>query len=322
MKVIVLGGAGYIGSHICKKLHQNGIDFLIIDNLSTGNEKLIKWGDFIKENILNTDKITDIFAKYKPDAIIHLAAFSSVGESVENPILYYQNNVTGSISVINAMIKAKINNIVFSSSAAIFGAPKDEIISETTLKLPINPYGKSKLMIEEILQDCSKKYDICHTSLRYFNACGADPEGEIGEIHEPETHLIPILIKNFLNNNASSKIFGNDYPTPDGTCIRDYIHVCDIANAHLLALKKMLNTKKSIQLNLGTKTGTSTKEIVDTVSKICEQPLNIKITNKRAGDPFKLVCDNSLAKSYLGWQAQYSVQDAIKHAFSWHKQNG
>ena len=316
--IIVTGGAGYIGSHFCKVAKQNGYNPVVYDNLSTGFEKLVKWGDFVKGDIKDTELLTQTFKKYNPIAVVHFAAYSQVGESMKNPYKYYENNVGGTLNLLKTMIDCNIKNIIFSSTAAIFGIPEQLPINENTPKNPINPYGKSKLMIENILEDFDKTYNLKYTSLRYFNASGSDPDCETGECHNPETHLIPIVCQTALGKRESMQIFGNDYNTKDGTCIRDYIHVIDLANAHILALNKMLETQQSQKINLGTNQGFSNLEIMQSAEEVVGHKINYTIGDRRIGDPDILICDNTFAKQYLNWNIKYNdVKDHIRHTIAW-----
>ena len=317
-KIIVTGGAGYIGSHTCKLLRQKGYDPITIDNLSTGHSSFVKWGELIKLDIRETDKLMELLKKINPIAIIHFAASSDVGESMVNPTKYYHNNVAGTISLLEAMQSNGLQNIVFSSSCAIYGVPSSDKIKEDSTLNPISPYGNSKLIIEKILIDLSKLKKINFYSLRYFNAAGADDDLEIGELHDPETHLIPLAIKSGFNKDYILKIFGSDFNTPDGTAIRDYIHVNDLAEAHYLSLENLLNKKKSDFINLGNGVGFSVLEIIHILRK---QGINIKyeIQNKRDGDPPKLLADNTKAAEVLNWAPSYDIKKTLFSAHSWYK---
>ena len=317
-KIIVTGGAGYIGSHTCKLLRQKGYDPITIDNLSTGHSSFVKWGELIKLDIKETDKLMELLKKINPIAIIHFAASSDVGESMVNPTKYYQNNVAGTISLLEAMQSNGLQNIVFSSSCAIYGIPSSDKIKEDSILNPISPYGNSKLIIEKILIDLSKLKKINFYSLRYFNAAGADDDLEIGELHDPETHLIPLAIKSGFNKDYILKIFGSDFNTPDGTAIRDYIHVNDLAEAHYLSLENLLNEKKSDFINLGNGVGFSVMEIIDILRK---QGIKIKYEthNKRDGDPPKLLADNTKAAEVLNWAPSYDIEKTLFSAHSWYK---
>jgi UDP-glucose-4-epimerase GalE len=318
--LLVTGGAGYIGSHFCKIAKQNGYNVVAYDNLSTGFQKLVKWGDFVKGDIKNYNLLVETFKKYKPIAVIHFAAFAQVGESVKFPYKYYDNNTAGTLNLLKAMIDCDIKNLIFSSTCATFGNPDISQINENTPQNPINPYGHSKLMIEKILEDFDYAYNFKYTALRYFNASGSDPDLETGECHNPPFHLIPIICQTALGIREKMQIFGNNYKTPDGTCIRDYVHVLDLSNAHILALQKLLENKKSMKINLGTNKGFSNLELVQTTEKIIGHKINYTFGEIREGDPAILVCDNTLAKKYLGWNIKYSnIEDHIKHTLEWQK---
>ena len=317
--ILITGGAGFIGSHFCKIAKQNGYNPIVFDNLSTGRKEFVKWGELIVGDLHNYVLLTDILKKFKPVAVIHFAASIEVGESVKNPYKYYDNNFVSSLTLLKAMVECNIKNIIFSSTAAIFGIPNVKIINENTEKKPINAYGTSKLMIEQLLNDFNKAYGINYTALRYFNASGADPDCEIGEMHEPPNHLIPIILERYKKNETIN-IFGGDWNTKDGTCIRDYVHVIDLANAHILALQKMLNTNNSIKVNLGSGTGFSVLDIIKKTENVINDKINYKIVDRREGDPETLVCDNKLAKDYLGWNIKFpNIEDHILHAWNWSK---
>lgn len=317
-KIIVTGGAGYIGSHTCKLLKQKGYDPITIDNLSTGHSSFVKWGELIKLDIKETDKLIDILKKINPAAIIHFAASSYVGESMVNPTKYYHNNVAGTISLLEAMQNNGLKNIVFSSTCAIYGIPFSNKIKENSIQKPISPYGNSKLIIEKILNDLSRLKKINFYSLRYFNAAGADDELEIGELHDPETHLIPLAIKSGFDKNYILKVFGNDFDTPDGTAIRDYVHVNDLALAHYLSLENLINKKQSDFINLGSGTGFSVLEVIDILKK---QGVNIKykMQNRRDGDPPKLLADITKASKVLDWTPSYDIEKTLLSSHNWYK---
>lgn len=317
-RILVVGGAGYIGSHACKVLAQCGYEPIVFDNLCMGHEGMVKWGPFIKGDILDKEHLVEVLAQYKPIAVMHFAAHTSVGESVLDPMKFYRNNVVGSMNLIEAMLGKNVKHIVFSSTCATFGIPSDGTINEKVQQNPINPYGFTKLAVERILEDCDKAYGLKFSALRYFNASGSDPEGEIGERHDPETHLIPVVLEVALGKRSELAIFGEDYPTPDGTCIRDYIHVMDLAKAHVLALEKILATNESHKINLGTGKGFSVKEIVQAVEIVTGKKVKTISHSRRDGDAPILICDNHLAKSYLSWEPKYvDVHDHIRHAFKY-----
>lgn len=324
-KILVTGGAGYIGSHCVLALLENGYEVVIFDNLSTGHietvEKLKKYGhvDFVKGDLQNLSDIKSLFNLYKTDAVIHFAAFSQVGESVKNPQKYYMNNVCGTLNLLSAMLEAGVKKIVFSSTAATYGEPEYIPIDEKHPQNPINPYGQTKLMIEKIMDDYDKAYGLKSVRLRYFNVAGADSQGRVGEWHEPETHLIPNILKSTFSGGQTFKMFGTDYDTKDGTCVRDYINVEDLAQAHLLALDYLNKGGKTNYFNLGTNDGNTVKEVFSACEKVTGQNIPVDICPRREGDPASLVADNTKAKSVLGWKAQNSLEYSIEKAYVWEK---
>lgn len=318
--ILVTGGAGYVGSHACKILAQSGYKPITFDNLSTGFKSSVKWGPLIEGDLHQTELLVKTFEIYEPSAVIHFAASAYVGESVENPFKYYLNNVGGTLSLLNAMTEVGIKNIVFSSTCATYGTPDVPSIDELCAQSPINPYGQSKLMIEKILSDMSQRGQMNHICLRYFNAAGADGDGEIGERHDPETHLIPLAIRSALWG-AQMKIFGADFATPDGSAVRDYVHVEDLGRAHVLAVEKLFAGGKSDFYNLGTGNGTSVLQIIDGLRRL---GLSVKYeyANRRDGDPAYLVANASKANSELGWQPSYqNIDNILTTAVEWHKKN-
>lgn len=314
MKILVVGGAGYIGSHMSKILHNNGHEVVVLDDLSTGFLESVRYGEFIHGNLKNLDLLDDVFLKYKFDGVMHFAASSLVGESVTNPSKYFKNNVCNSLNLFDAMVRHKVSNLVFSSSAAIFGNPEYLPIDEKHPKKPINSYGSSKLMIEIILKDYAKAYGLKSASLRYFNAAGADLDQELGEKHDPETHLIPLILKAATGERESICIYGNDYNTHDGTCIRDYIHVNDIADAHLLGLNYLNKDKQqSTFFNLGNGKGFSVKEVIDKVKDITKKNFKVIEKDGRKGDPSVLVADDTKARKLLKFKPKFkSLEEIIK----------
>lgn len=315
--IFVTGGAGYIGSQTCKALALGGFTPITYDNLSTGHADAVKWGPLVVGDLRDTPKLSACINQFKPLAVVHFASSSYLGESVSNPFKYYQNNVGGSLSLLEAMRSQSVDKIIFSSTCATYGAPDLKLIDETCPQRPINPYGKSKLMIEQILKDLSNQRQIKQISLRYFNAAGCDRDCEIGERHDPETHLIPLAIASAFDGPAL-KIFGDDYHTPDGTAVRDYLHVEDISKAHILALKYLLSGGESNFINLGTGKGHSVKEIVE-----CLRELGIQVrTNnapRREGDAAFLVANPLKASVILKWQPDYTnISDILKTAIAWH----
>lgn len=318
--VLVTGGAGYIGSHTCKLLAKSGYLPVVLDNLVYGHRSFVKWGPLVEGDISDQSILSDIFIKYKPCGVIHFAAYAYVGESVINPAKYYINNVSGTLTLLEAMRASSCKNIVFSSTCATYGLPSSIPIKEEDPRVPINPYGKSKLMIEQILKDYDLAYGLKHIALRYFNAAGADIDGELGEDHIPETHLIPLAIYTLLGKTQQLEIFGTDYPTPDGTAVRDYIHVEDLAKAHLLSLEMLVAERKSDAFNLGTGLGVSVQQVIDSLRIVSGKNLFVSYGDRRAGDPPELVADPAKAKSVLGWQAHYTdLSDIMESAWKWHQ---
>jgi UDP-glucose 4-epimerase len=318
--ILIVGGAGYIGSHINKFLHAQGMETVVLDNLSYGHEEFVKWGEFIEGDLSDESILSRIFEKYPIDTVMHFAAFTYVGESVENPQKYYKNNLENTLNLLNVMKDHQVNKFIFSSTCAVYGEPEKLPLTEDHPLNPVNPYGNTKLMVEKILEDYSRAYDFNYVSLRYFNAAGADPDLEIGEWHQPETHLIPLVLDAASGRRESVSIYGTDYPTPDGTCIRDYIHVLDLAQAHYKALE-YLNEKKNIQVfNLGNGNGFSVKEIVETCQEVTGREIKVIEESPRPGDPPILVGSSHKAREILGWNPQWtSIEEIISTAWNWHK---
>jgi UDP-glucose 4-epimerase len=322
MKVLVLGGAGYIGSHMCKLLAKQGHRSVVFDDLSTGHAEAVKWSVFFKGNVLNSADLRAVFSEHGPfDLVMHFCAKSLVGESILDPLKYYHNNVAGTLNLLQAMIETGHNRLVFSSTAAVYGNPQVAKIDENQPRSPINPYGKSKKMVEDILQDAHLAHGLKSVSLRYFNACGADPDAEIGERHDPETHLIPNVLKSALSSEQTKlKVFGRDYPTHDGTCVRDYIHICDLASAHLLAGEYLAQHDGAFVFNLGNGNGFSVLEVVKAAEQVVGRPIDYEFQEARAGDPPVLVADAKLASEQLGWQPRYpDIESIIVTAWRWHQ---
>lgn len=318
--VLIVGGAGYIGSHTNKYITQKGYETLVLDNLSFGHEYAVKWGKLIVGDIADKDLLDEIFTTYKIETVMHFSAFAFVGESVTSPQKYYQNNVVNTLNLLNTMIKHDVKKFIFSSTCATFGEPEYTPIDEAHPQNPINPYGLSKLMVEKILKDYDKAYGLKSVVLRYFNASGADPETEIGEDHTPETHLIPLVLDVAIGKREDIKVFGNDYNTPDGTCVRDYIHVNDLADAHYLGIKYLEKEKKSNQFNLGNGTGFSVMQIIDTAKKITGKNINFTVAPRREGDPSTLIGGSKKATEILTWKPRYAnIEDIIQTAWNWHK---
>ena len=318
MQVLVVGGAGYIGSHMVKLLSLAGHDVVTLDNLSNGYKDAVKYGDFIEGDISNSALLDQIFSKSSFDGVMHFASYIQVGESVEKPSMYYRNNVTNTQILLDAMVKHGVRNFIFSSTAATFGEPEYTPIDESHPQKPINPYGHSKLMVEQILSDFDHAYGLKSVSLRYFNAAGADPEGELGERHLPETHLIPLVLQAASARRDNITVFGTDYDTPDGTCIRDYIHTNDLCSAHLMALEHLVAGGDSKAYNMGNGQGYSIKEVIDVAKKVTGTDFTVKLGERRDGDPARLVADSSLLQKELGWQPQFAdLETIIRHAWAW-----
>jgi UDP-glucose 4-epimerase len=317
--ILITGGAGYIGSHVNKLLNKKGYETIVLDNLIYGHKEFIKWGEFILCDLSNIEQLRLIFKKYPIKAVMHFAAFAYVGESVKNPQKYYLNNVKNTLNLIQVMLENNVNYIVFSSTCATYGIPKEIPIPENHPQNPINPYGQSKLMVEKILKDYSDAYGLKYVSLRYFNAAGADIETEIGEWHEPETHLIPLVLDVAIGKSKEVKVFGTDYPTPDGTAIRDFIHVTDLAEAHILALEYLFRENKSDVFNLGNGRGYSVMEVIKETEKITKKEIKYTKWDRREGDPAVLVGSSKKAKEVLGWNPKYdSLSTIIETAWNWH----
>lgn len=318
--ILVCGGAGYIGSHMVKLLFQKGYSVTTFDNLSTGHAEAVKWGKLVNGDLLDKNDLENLFRSGSFDAVMHFSARSLVGESVQNPALYYRNNVIGTFNLLEAMRKYGVDTFVFSSTAATYGIPRTAAIREDHPQKPINPYGITKRMVEDMLQDYASAYKLNSVSLRYFNAAGADPDGEIGESHYPESHLIPNVLKSLVDKSLHLKIFGNDYDTPDGTCIRDYIHISDICQAHLDALNYMSAENGAHAFNLGNGRGFSILEIINAARDVTGLPIDYEMTGRREGDPPILVADSTLAEKMLGWKPQFKdITAIIGSAWQWHK---
>lgn len=321
MKLLVLGGAGYIGSHTATELLDNGHEVVIADNLVTGyREAIPEKATFYQGDLRDKDFLVDLLTKEKVDAIIHFAAFSLVGESVTNPLKYYENNLYGTKVLLDAMIETGVDKIVFSSTAATYGEPENIPILESDRTCPTNPYGETKLAMEKMISWAAKAHGLHFVSLRYFNACGAHKSGAIGEAHNPESHLIPLVLQVPNGKREFVSIYGNDYDTPDGTCIRDYIHVTDLAKAHILAVEYLMNGGESDIFNLGNGVGYSVKEVIETARKVTGHPIPAKEEARRAGDPARLVASGEKARKILGWEPEIKdLADIISSAWKWHK---
>ena len=317
MSILVVGGAGYIGSHMVKQLASTGIEVITLDNLSCGYRDAVKYGEFVEGDLGDPAVLDHVFSNYAIAAVMHFAAFIEVGESVREPAKYYRNNVINTAVLLDAMIQHEIEYFIFSSTAAIFGEPKYTPIDEEHSKNPINPYGRTKLMVEQILQDYDSAYGLKSTCLRYFNAAGADPDGELGERHQPESHLIPLILQAASGRREDIRVFGNDYPTEDGTCVRDYIHINDLCTAHSLALKRMQQSGRSAHYNLGNGRGFSVQQVIDATRKITGRDFTVTQDQRRPGDPAVLVADSRLAQQELGWQPEHTGLDSIISS-AWH----
>lgn len=320
MAILVCGGAGYIGSHVNKMLNKADYDTVVFDNLIYGHEEAVKWGIFEKGDLSNIFDIEKVFDKYDIDAVIHFAAYAYVGESVSDPEKYYYNNVVNTLNLLHVMRKHNCNKIIFSSSCATFGIPEELPINENVEQKPINPYGETKLVVEHILNWYDLAYGLKYVVLRYFNAAGADPDGELGESHIPETHIIPLVLDAASGRADYVKVFGTDYDTRDGSCIRDYVHVNDLAKAHLLALEYLERVGISDLFNLGNEKGTSVLEIIESAKCVTGSDFKVIKEKRRPGDPAKLVSSSKKAKELLGWEPDYSdIYTIIEHAWKWHE---
>jgi UDP-glucose-4-epimerase GalE len=318
-KILVTGGAGYIGSHTVHLLRRQGYQVFVADDLSRGHEHNVDSERFYRLNLLQTDELTALLKREQIDAVVHFAAYIAVGESTQQPELYFTNNVSGSISLLTAMQRASVSKIVFSSTAAVYGTPDQSPIPEDAPYAPLSPYGESKVMVEKILDWLDQYRGLRSVCLRYFNACGAEPGSGLGEEHEPETHLIPLVLR-AVETGTPVTIFGNDYPTEDGTCIRDYIHVSDLANAHIRALEWLMNHGASAKFNVGTGSGSSVMEMLKAVETVTGKPVPYTIGPRRAGDPAELVANSNKLKSTLGWRPEYTrLESIVQTAWDFHQ---
>ncbi len=318
MDILVVGGAGYIGSHMVKLLHEQGHRVITLDNLSGGHRDAVLGGELVIGDLADGALLDRLFSAHDFACVYHFASYIQVGESMREPRKYYQNNVTHTLNLLDAMVRHGCTRFIFSSTAAIFGEPDYTPIDEQHPKQPINPYGRTKWMVEQILGDYDRAYGLKSICLRYFNAAGADPSGLIGERHDPETHLIPLILQAASGRRNAISVFGRDYPTPDGTCIRDYIHVTDLCQAHLLGMHKLIADNTSRAYNLGNNNGFSVQEVIDAARKVTGKEIKIIDAPRREGDPAVLIADSSLAKSELGWQPIYAeLETIIAHAWGW-----
>ena len=319
MRILVTGGAGYIGSQIAKTLHGAGFEPVVVDNLSTGHGWAVRWGPFIPGDIGDRALVRRVLTEYQIGGVVHVAASAYVGESVSKPRLYFHNNVANTLALLDAMLDVGVQLIVFSSTCATYGVPSSLPIREDHPQRPVNPYGESKLFVETLLRSYERAYGVKWVALRYFNAAGADPAGDLGEDHDPEPHVLPLVIEAALGRRATVDIYGMDYPTPDGTAVRDFVHVADLADAHSRALKWLLDGGPSVALNLGTGQGYSVRAVIDTVQSVGGCAVPVRIAPRRAGDPPALVADAAKARELLGWQPAYADLDSIvRTAWDWH----
>lgn len=320
--ILVLGGAGYIGSHMCKLLRDTGEEYLVFDNLENGHAESLQGGKLFQGDLRNPQDLDRVFSENDIDLVMHFAAYISVGESVRDPYKYFNNNTTGVETLLEAMRRHKVDKLVFSSTAAIFGEPQYVPIDENHPKNPTSPYGDSKLAVERMLKAYDVAYAVRSVCLRYFNAAGADPSGNLGEDHHPEEHLIPVAILAAMGKRPALKIFGTDYDTPDGTCVRDYIHVLDLADAHMLAINHLRAGKASDQFNLGNGQGFSVKEVIETVEKVSGKEVPREEAPRRPGDPARLIASSDKIKNNLGWKPMFpALEDIIETAWNWHRQH-
>lgn len=318
--ILVVGGAGYIGSHSCLDLHNKGFTPVVFDNLTNGHAEFVRWGPFEHGDINDRSRLDEVFLKHKPAAVIHFAGLIEVGESVKDPISFFHNNVSGTITLLAAALNARVDKFVFSSTCATYGLPHKIPMDEDHPQFPINPYGRSKLIVEQILQDLSTYQDLHSVVLRYFNAAGADPELRIGERHKPETHAVPLAIDVALGRRELFKIFGSDYSTRDGTCIRDFVHVMDLADAHTRSVQYLLAGGASTSLNLGTGDGTTVKELVEMIETLSGRPVPTEQAARREGDAPALVANSSKAAEVLQWKPNHDLKSIISTAWNWHSQ--
>ncbi|WP_226825018.1 UDP-glucose 4-epimerase GalE [Acidithiobacillus ferriphilus] len=318
MRILVVGGAGYIGSHMVKRLARDGHEVVVLDNLSTGHREAARFGEMVEGDLGDSALLDRLLGQRPFAAVMHFGAYSQVGESSQEPAAYYRNNAAYTLNLLDAMRAHAVHLLVFSSTAAVFGEPTYIPIDESHPLHPLNPYGRSKRMVEEILADYEQAYGLHWAALRYFNAAGADPEGDLGEQHEPETHLIPIVLQVASGRRSELQVFGDDYDTPDGTCIRDYVHVTDLCDAHALALDYLCSGRPSRAWNLGTEAGFSVREVVDAARRVTGREIPLRMMPRRPGDPARLVADSAAARRDLGWRPQFpDLETMISHAWRW-----
>ena len=317
--ILVTGGAGYIGSHTVRELRDRGMDCVVYDNLVTGHIEAVGDAPFVKGDIFDKELLLKTFAEYNVDSVVHFAAYSQVGESMAHPAKYYRNNVAGTLSLLDAMLEGGVKYLVFSSSAATYGESGEGLITEDSPQRPTSVYGQTKLMMEQFMADFDRAYGMRYVALRYFNAAGAHKSGEIGEAHDPESHLIPVILQAALGVRDHIGIYGDDYPTRDGTCIRDYIHITDLADAHIRALEYLKNGGKSTHYNLGNGNGFSVKEVIQTARRVTGRAIPARVEGRRPGDPATLVASSEKIKRELGWDPQYdSLEEIVASAWKWH----
>ncbi len=319
MNILVCGGAGYIGSHCVNVLGRDGYNPIVYDNLVYGHREAVKEYSFQLGDLFEKEKLTRILLEKKIDLVMHYAAYAYVGESVENPRKYYNNNVSATLSLLDSMLDAGVNKIIFSSSCSTFGWPMKQEIDESHPQRPVNPYGMTKFIVEKILEDYGKAYGLGYVNIRYFNAAGADPSGAIGEDHNPETHLIPLVLQTALGQREHIQVFGTDYDTADGTCVRDYVHICDLADAHILAMRYLLNGGESTSFNLGNGNGYSVRDVIEVARKVTGKDIPIIEAPRRPGDPDRLVASSEKIRKILDWDPKYPLlEDIITTAWNWH----
>jgi UDP-glucose 4-epimerase len=322
MKILVVGGAGYIGSHMVKMLTAQGHAVVTFDNLSSGHRDAVLGGEFVLGDLADQAALDNVFKLYQPEAVMHFASFIQVGESVRKPDMYYRNNFSNTLNLLDAMVAHQVKHFIFSSTAAVFGEPDYVPIDEAHPNRPVNPYGRSKWMVEQVLADYDLAYGLKSVCLRYFNAAGADPEGLLGERHDPETHLIPLILQAASGRRDNIQVFGRDYDTPDGTCIRDYIHIVDLCSAHALALAHLTHGGQSERYNLGNGAGFSVQQVIDTVERVTGNTVTVIDGPRRAGDPARLVADATRARNELGWKPEFDqLQQIVAHAWAWEKKH-
>jgi UDP-arabinose 4-epimerase len=318
MRILITGGAGYIGSHTAKCLAAAGLEPVVFDNMQTGHRWAVRWGPLVDADLSDGAAIRAALAQYQPEVVIHFAASAYVGESMQHPRRYFRNNVVNSLNLLDAMVDAGVKHIVFSSSCTTYGEPEHLPLTEDHPQHAVSPYGESKLFVEHALGWYAAPYGLHFAALRYFNAAGADPEGETGEVHDPETHLIPLVMQAALGRRAAIEIYGTDYPTPDGTAIRDYVHVTDLATAHLRALRYLIDGGDNLAVNLGTGEGHSVREVIAAVERVAGRPVPVRLGPRRPGDPPALVADPAKARAMLGWQPEYSdLATIVRTAWHW-----